>query len=97
MPRRLDRAVRASYSASTLRHAGRGGLPQVFGMAEIVNLNKARKARARDEAARQAAANRVRHGRTKAEKENDRRARERHKDAADAARLDSSGPDRGRD
>ena len=37
-------------------------------MAEIVNLNRARKARQRAEAERQAAENRVRFGRTKADK-----------------------------
>ena len=37
-------------------------------MAEIINLNKARKARAKSEAKASAAENRVRHGRTKADK-----------------------------
>jgi len=50
-------------------------------MAEIVNLNRACKAKARDEAQATAAANRIVHGRTKAEKqaakvEAERRARE---------------------
>lgn len=50
-------------------------------MAEIVNLNRARKAKARGEAQATAAANRLAHGRTKAEKqaakaETERRARE---------------------
>jgi len=50
-------------------------------MAEIVNLNRARKAKARSEAQATAAANRVAHGRTKAEKqavqaETERRARD---------------------
>jgi hypothetical protein len=40
-------------------------------MAEIVNLNKFRKKKAREEAATQAAENRVRFGRTKAEKARD--------------------------
>jgi hypothetical protein len=40
-------------------------------MAEIVNLNKFRKKKARADAAAQAAENRVRFGRTKAEKERD--------------------------
>jgi hypothetical protein len=43
-------------------------------MAEIVNLNKRRKAKARADDESRAAANRVKYGRTKAEKENDRRA-----------------------
>lgn len=40
-------------------------------MADIVNLNRARKAKQRAEAERQAAENRVRFGRTKAEKQRD--------------------------
>lgn len=40
-------------------------------MAEIVNLNKFRKKKAREAAAAQAAENRARFGRTKAEKERD--------------------------
>ena len=46
-------------------------------MAEIVNLNRTRKAKARAADESRAAANRVKYGRTKAEKENDRRAEER--------------------
>jgi hypothetical protein len=49
-------------------------------MAGIVNLNKARKARAKAEAGRQAEANRARFGRTKAEKD---------RDAAEQARKDA--------
>jgi len=45
-------------------------------MAEIINLNKHRKAKARDDHESQSAANRIKYGRTKAEKENDRRAEE---------------------
>lgn len=41
-------------------------------MGEIINLNKARKARAKDAKAKKSAENRVRHGRTKAEKEKDK-------------------------
>jgi len=37
-------------------------------MAEIVNLRRARKAKGRAEAAKEAEANRIAHGRTKAEK-----------------------------
>lgn len=40
-------------------------------MADIINLNKARKRKAREDAVRQAAENRVRHGRTKVEKQRD--------------------------
>ena len=46
-------------------------------MAEIVNLNKLRKTKARTEDDSRAQANRIKYGRTKAEKENDRRAEER--------------------
>ena len=46
-------------------------------MAEIINLNRAKKAKARDSEARLAAENRVRFGRTKVEKANDRRDQER--------------------
>jgi hypothetical protein len=46
-------------------------------MAEIVNLNKLRKAKARADDESRAQANRTKYGRTKAEKENDRRAAER--------------------
>ncbi len=40
-------------------------------MAEVINLNKFRKQKARDSARQQAAENRVRFGRTKAEKAHD--------------------------
>lgn len=46
-------------------------------MAEIVNLNKLRKAKSQAEDESRAQANRIKYGRTKAEKENDRRAAER--------------------
>ena len=49
-------------------------------MAEIVNLNKARKARAKAEAGKQAEANRAKFGRTKAEKD---------REAAEQARRDA--------
>jgi hypothetical protein len=62
----------------------RQGIPTGFSvksargaMAEVVNLNKIRKAKARVEEDSRAQANRIKHGRTKAEKENDRRAEER--------------------
>jgi len=46
--------------------------------AEIVNLNKARKARERAEERRAADENRMRHGRTKAERRAEDSARVRH-------------------
>lgn len=49
-------------------------------MAEIVNLNKARKVKAKSEAGKQAEANRAKFGRTKAEKD---------REAAEQARRDA--------
>jgi hypothetical protein len=46
-------------------------------MADIVNLNKARKNRALSEKKQEAAANRALHGRTKAERTAGRRAQEK--------------------
>jgi hypothetical protein len=46
-------------------------------MAEIINLNKHRKTKARDARESHSAANRIKYGRTKAEKQNDRRDEER--------------------
>lgn len=46
-------------------------------MVTPINLNKARKARARADKQQRAAENRVKFGRTKVEKERDRRAEER--------------------
>jgi hypothetical protein len=46
-------------------------------MAEIVNLSKLRKAKIRAEDESRAQANRIKYGRTKAEKQNARRAEER--------------------
>lgn len=50
-------------------------------MADIINLNKVRKRKARERAGQKAAENRVRFGRTKAQKESDTAAAEeaRHK------------------
>lgn len=47
------------------------------GMGEVVNLNRARKGRTRSAEAAQAAARRVKHGRTAAERGNDQRAEAR--------------------
>lgn len=57
-------------------------------MAEPINLNKARKARAAADARRQAAENRVRFGRTKAEKAVSTLDAERAKRAHDQAKRD---------
>jgi hypothetical protein len=55
---------------------------------EIVNLNRFRKARRRDEAKEAAAANRVRSGRSKAEREAARRTAEKAREELDGKRLD---------
>jgi hypothetical protein len=52
-------------------------------MGEVINLRRARKARARDSAEREAAANRATFGRTRAEKE-----QARAEETRQAARLD---------
>lgn len=59
-------------------------------MAEIVNLNKARKAREKAEAARDAAANRTRHGRTKAERARDASEAAKRQAALDGAKKDGA-------
>lgn len=56
-------------------------------MAEIINLNRARKARARAEAATGAAANRAKHGRTGAAKAADARDAARRAALLDGARI----------
>jgi hypothetical protein len=60
-------------------------------MAEILNLNRARKARARAEAEARAAANRAKHGRSRAEKANDRRDAARREALLDGARVPPEG------
>ncbi|MBP0443389.1 DUF4169 family protein [Roseomonas sp. SSH11] len=62
-------------------------------MAEIVNLNRARKARDRAEAGARAAANRAAHGRTKAEKAKDAAARAKRDALLDGARLEEGPKD----
>jgi hypothetical protein len=57
-------------------------------MAEIVNLNKARKAKAREQAQADAAARRAKHGRTKAEKADDARAEARRRALLDGAKRE---------
>jgi hypothetical protein len=59
-------------------------------MAEIVNLRKMRKARAKAEAEKQAADNRSAFGRTKAEKTLTRAEKDRAAQRLDAHRLPSS-------
>jgi hypothetical protein len=58
-------------------------------MSTVINLNKARKRKAREAAEKQAAENRVRHGRTKAEKQRDRAEAEEAKRRLDQLKRDS--------
>ena len=57
-------------------------------MAEIINLRLARKARAREEAERQAAENRAKFGQTKAQKATQRADAERQARTLDGARRE---------
>jgi hypothetical protein len=57
-------------------------------MGEIVNLNKARKNHNRAVKARTAAENRIRHGRTRAEKAKHREEAERRARELDGGKLD---------
>ena len=59
-------------------------------MDKVVNLNRVKKARARAEAAALAAANRVKHGRTGAEKANDQRQEARRAALLDGARQEET-------
>lgn len=58
-------------------------------MAEIVNFNRFKKAKIRETEKRQAAENRTRFGRSKIEKEIDRREAERHAELLAGKKLDS--------
>jgi len=62
-------------------------------MAEIINLNKARKARAAAARKTQAASNRGKHGRSKADRSLTEAEKSRLSDTLDAHRLDRSGED----
>ena len=57
-----------------------------FDVGKVLNLNRARKAKARRDKADQADRNRVRHGRTKADKQAAQREREVHERTVDGAR-----------
>ncbi len=59
-------------------------------MDKVVNLNRVKKARARAKAAALAAANRVKHGRTGAEKANDQRQEARRAALLDGARQEET-------
>ena len=57
-------------------------------MGEIINLRQTRKARKRAEAAQEAEANRLKHGRTKAEKRLAEQQQQKHDLALDGARRE---------
>ena len=57
-------------------------------MSEIVNLKRVRKDKARAERDREAEANRLRFGRTKAQKKADQQAKDRQGRAVDDKKLD---------
>ena len=57
-------------------------------MADVINLRRARKDKARREHEREAAANRLRFGRTKAQKKADKQAKEREGRAVDDKKLE---------
>ena len=59
-------------------------------MGDVVNLNRARKARAKAEAGAKAAVNRAKHGRTAAERGNDSRAEARRRALLDGAKRDGA-------
>ncbi len=59
-------------------------------MGEIINLRKIRKQREREAAAKLAAENRVRHGRSGAAKQADRADKSRHEATLDGAALDGA-------
>jgi hypothetical protein len=63
-------------------HAARYAQDGVMG--EIINLRAVKKRRDRQATAAEAKQNRARHGRTKAEQENDRRLEERRRELLDA-------------
>lgn len=59
-----------------------------LGLVEPVNLNKFRKAKARAEKDQRAQENRIKHGRTKAEKARDKLQAKKQQDAVDQSKRD---------
>jgi hypothetical protein len=59
-------------------------------MAEIINLGKVRKARARAEETKRAAENRAKHGRSKGQKSKEELECEKIRDALDQAKRDDN-------
>lgn len=62
-------------------------------MAEVVNLNRYRKAREKERAQADAEINRVRHGRTRAEKLCDTNERDSETRSLDGRKLEDDGPE----
>lgn len=63
----------------------------------VVNLNRFRKKKQRENKAKQAEINRIRHGRTQAEKDRERAERERVARAIDGKRLEKESADASND
>jgi hypothetical protein len=61
-------------------------------MGELVNLNREKKRRAKDAAAQAAAENRVRHGRTRVERNRDADDEARRRAAVENARIEPEEP-----
>ena len=78
------------------------GIPPTFSgrgadMGEVINLNKARKRKARADAAAQAAENRVRFGRTREQKQLDAAVTEEARRRLDALKREDGGETSGED
>lgn len=71
-------------------HASGADRAESFNVADIINLNRARKQKKRKDAVAQAAENRIRHGRTKAQKQLERTVSELEQNRLDQHRLSSS-------
>jgi hypothetical protein len=87
----VHHSSRALSGSGFWRHLWLDGIDrigQIGPMAEPISLNKARKAKARTKKAAEAAANRARFGRTKAEKERERIDRDRAKRLLDGTERD---------
>lgn len=65
-------------------------------MGDVINLRQARKAKARDDKAQQADANRAKFGRTKAQRQADDTQRAQQEAAVDAAYREDRAPEQAR-
>ena len=79
---------RAKFRPAADRYSGKSS--GVTAMGEVVNFNKAKKARARSEKEKSAAENRAKHGRTKDERTRDAAERERRDHELDGAKREDS-------